>query len=274
MTEIVETSTGYILKVTHNCGFYSNCTMILNFIIKHFNEKKQLPIIIDTTNSFTWYKSIEHIQNDIKHIYVTENTDININHTNDIFISNEEDINFRYTGNVQYIDYKTINYFDILPFVHKYFSPSNTIRDHVHSIQSKYNIDYENTCVLFYRGNDKVTEWYLPDYEKFINTGKQILINNPTIQFLIQSDETEFLNVMKQNFPNSIILNDEIRHINRSRTSVDHVYRDTNTIKSQLFMAIQLIMSKCKYFICTTGNCSFWVALFRENGDNIVQINS
>ena len=274
MTEIIEIPTGYILKINHNCGFYSNCTMILNNIIKHFNEKKLLPISIDTTNSFTWYKSMENIQNDLRPIFFTENTDIDINYINDIIISNKQDIASRYSGDEQFIDYESINYSVITPFIHKYFSPSNRITDLVNSIKNKYNIDYHNTCVLFYRGNDKISECMLPDYNKFIDAGKQLLLQHPTIHFLIQSDETEFLNVMKHHFPNSIILYDEIRHMNRIHNSVDHVYRHTNFTMSQYFLAIQLIMSKCKHIVCTTGNCSFWTALFRENADNIIQINS
>ena len=32
-------------------------------------------------------------------------------------------------------------------------------------------------------------------------------------------------------------------------------------------------MSKCKYVICNTGNCSLWIALYRGNTDNFYQID-
>ena len=31
-------------------------------------------------------------------------------------------------------------------------------------------------------------------------------------------------------------------------------------------------MSKCKYVVCNTGNCSIWIVFFRNNTDNIIQL--
>ena len=46
-----------------------------------------------------------------------------------------------------------------------------------------------------------------------------------------------------------------------------------NYAKATLALAITIIMSKCKYIVCTTGNCSIWIMLYRGNVDNIFQFN-
>ena len=139
-------------------------------------------------------------------------------------------------------------------------------------MENKYNLDYQNICVLFYRGNDKNTETLICDYDQYIDIAKNILNCNPSIQFLIQSDETEFIEKMISEFPSrSFYFSDETRHIHKCNNTVDIVMRDKNHIFSKYFLAITLIMSKCKYMICGSGNCSLWATFYRENNKNIVQ---
>ena len=40
---------------------------------------------------------------------------------------------------------------------------------------------------------------------------------------------------------------------------------------SRYFLAIIIIMSKCKYIICGSGNCSLWIILYRGNVKNVWQ---
>ena len=39
-------------------------------------------------------------------------------------------------------------------------------------MEQKYNLEYDNICVLFYRGNDKQTETYIPCYNDIIERAK------------------------------------------------------------------------------------------------------
>jgi hypothetical protein len=164
-------------------------------------------------------------------------------------------------------------YNDICPFIHKFFSPSTQIQNIIQTIETKYNIDYTNICVLFYRGNDKITETELSGYDRVIEKANQILSENPNILFLIQSDETEFIDVITQNFPsNSFYFKDETRHMNKQNSSVDLIFKETNLHFSKLYLAITIIMSKCKYVVCgSSGNCSIWITFYRGNADNVYQ---
>ena len=95
------------------------------------------------------------------------------------------------------------------------------------------------------------------------------------MRFLIQSDESEFLEEMSNHFKNNFIFKDEIRHIKKDfKKTVDNHGKtpEENFHYSKYFLAIVLIMSRCKYVICNTGNISLWIALYRGNTSNFVQL--
>jgi hypothetical protein len=147
------------------------------------------------------------------------------------------------------------------------------IIDIIKKIEQKYNLVYDNICVLFYRGNDKNTETRICNYDEYLIYAEMVLEQNPTILFLIQSDETEFIDFMTNRFPkNSFYFKDEIRHISQNKkTTVDIELKDQNYEFSKYYLAITIIMSKCKYIICGSGNCSIWIMFYRGNNYNTCQ---
>ena len=250
-----------------NCkaGFYSCCSVRLHNIIEYFNKRKCLPTIVDSSEHYTLYKKENEQNKDILFEYFED-------YNNEIEINYQQNVD--YVETYQYSKYKNLDYNNIIPFVKKYFTPSQQIKKIISDIEKKYNInDYLNICVLFYRGNDKATETNTSKYDDIVVKAKRILSKHPTIQFLIQSDETEFIELMTTEFPmNSFYFKNEIRHINKQMTSVDLINEnDTNREFSKYYLAIMIIMSKCKYIICgSTGNCSIWITFFRENANNVV----
>ena len=250
-----------MLKITHNAGFFSCCTIILEETINYFNREKRLPEVVDTAVSFHMYKPPNKYGLDIKCDYFEINEDKQIEYVHDLYLTNEND-------EQQFSDYKKLNFSMIQPFIDKYFSPSKRILALIYNMEKKYAIDYANTCAIFYRGNDKCTETILPSYEEFVKKANELRLTNPTIKFWIQSDETEFLQHMKSHFPDSIIMNEEIRHMSKVQNSVDNAPGSINYMYSKYFLGITIMMSKCKHVIANAGNCSLWIALFRGNADN------
>jgi hypothetical protein len=81
---------------------------------------------------------------------------------------------------------------------------------------------------------------------------------------------------MREKFPNNIYFKQEIRAMTKCLSSVDLATRDidNNNINykfSKNFLAITIIMSRCKYIVCGTGNCSLWIMFYRKNANNIFQ---
>jgi uncharacterized protein (DUF1330 family) len=290
-------------------GFFSCCTIQLQRILTYFNTNHVLPLHVDSTEQFLFYKTPHNFTTDIKSLYFDDSVINNVpnfsggsatfevsseeafsplpNSSGDLRSPSElvvqrltsplpesdTDINITdLETEEQYSDFTHLNHTKLAPFLKRYFSPSNEIESIIDSIEYKYNIQYENTCVLFFRGNDKCTEMELPSYTQYILAAEQILKQHPNIRFLVQSDETEFLETMVSTFPNSVVFFDEIRHMRRNVNTVDRVFKSQNANMSLFYLAITYIMSRCKHIIFNRGNCSLWIALFRGNSDNIIQL--
>ena len=242
-----------MIKVTHNSGFFSCCSVILDNIVQFINNHHNLPIV-DSSEQFKWYKIKP---GDITYDYFEKNdTNIPITH-------------IKYYHGHQFWDYSRLDY-NIIPLIKKYFSPSLQIINIMNDIEKKYNLDYENICVLFYRGNDKNSETKICSYDEYIQYANEVLEKNPNITFLIQSDETEFIETMTR-FPNSFYFKDEIRHMNKCNKTVDKVFKEQNNLYSKYYLGITILMSKCKYIICGSGNCSIWIMFYRGNCKNVYQ---
>lgn len=254
------------LIVTHNAGFFSCCTIRLLKIIEYINNYKKTPDIIDSTMQFLNYKTRQQQNLDITPRFFNLNKFINIEEKNITLTSDNKEL--------QFSNYKLINFPELKPLIDKYFDPSMEIKKKISMIEEKYKIDYDNTICLFYRGNDKTRETNLPTYSDFNDKLNSIIEKKS--QILIQSDETEFLNYFQKLYPkSSLIFEDEIRHVGKSDVSVENLKYDA-TVEEKLdfiynFIAIVIIMSKCKKIICTSGNISLFIALYRNNSNNIYQ---
>jgi hypothetical protein len=56
-----------------------------------------------------------------------------------------------------------------------------------------------------------------------------------------------------------------------NNSTVDKVFKLLNHDFSKYYLAITIIMSKCNYIICNSGNCSIWIMLYRGNSNNVDQ---
>ena len=252
-----------MIKTEHNAGFFSCCAVKLTQIVDFINSNKKLPDSVDSSEQFKWYKNDKNKNNDITFDYFE-----NYNNIKDVNIIHP--INYHWEH--QYKNYNDLDYKCITPLIKKYFSSSVEINKIINNIEKKYNLIYENICVLFYRGNDKNTETKKCSYNEYLNYAKQLLKKNAKIVFLIQSDETEFIKFMTNNFPNNTFyFKDEIRHMKKCNSTVDIKMSFQNYEFSKNYLGITIIMSKCKYIICGSGNCDEWIMLYRGNNKNVIQ---
>jgi len=249
------------ITIKHSFGFFSCCSVKLSELVNYINLNKKTPINVDSSEQFSWYKNME--DKDITYNYFE-----NYNNITNVIINTS--INYHHTH--QFNNYSDVDYGNLNGIICKYFSPSDNIIERIRNIENKYNLIYENVCVLFYRGNDKATETKLCDYDEYLTYANEVLQKRPNIVFLIQSDETEFIEFMSNTFPdNSFYFNDEIRHLHKCLDTVDKKMRKTNSEFSKQYLAITIIMSKCKYIICGSGNCSIWIMLYRNSNKNVAQ---
>lgn len=251
-----------MLSITHNAGFFSCCSVRICRILNYFSKYKLLPSAIDSSNMFSMYK-------------INNNTDVtydffeHYDNINDKIIYVKEIPINRY--NFQFSNYKDVDYKSIIPFVKKYFTPSLNIKYIFNNLKIKYNIDHNNCIGLYYRGTDKCAETRIDTYENYYNKLIELTNKEPNLQILIQTDTAQFLNYINEKKINNVIVISEnsVSHTNRGihkEKAPSDNYNDIQTL-----FATFLIISKCKYIICSSGNCSIWMMYYRENANNVFQ---
>lgn len=251
------------LSITHNSGFFSCSSIALRELLTYYNNQRGLPNFLDRSYQYYFYKTDTSI--DVSKIIFRENRNFDIPYIKDIHITSED-------REDQFSDYKKINFDDIIPFVEKYFTPSDFVEDRVSTFKKDYDIDYENTCGVFYRGNDKSTETSIADYESFIKKSKRVLEQFPEIKFLVQTDENEFLEEFKSNFSNNTKCINEIDRMDKQIGCVFYgVPGDRKFQHGVDYFSAVLIQSRCKHLITHSGNGGMWAILYRGHANNVYQ---
>ena len=253
-----------MLKITHNAGFFSCCFVKLYNIIKYYKETKQIPLEVDSSSQFNFYK-ISNI--DITYDFFEHYNNIDIDIDSILDTKNDKIINW----DEQFVNFKTVDYKSIVPFIKKYFYPSYQITNICKHLQLKYNIDTSNCVALYYRGTDKCIETKLDTFDSYYNKLREIVDKYNTMQILIQTDSAQFLDYIKnKSIKNLIIINENTTSYTNNGIHKEKTQKE-NYIDIKNLFATFLIISKCKYIICSSSNGSIWIMYYRENANNVYQ---
>lgn len=249
-----------MIKITHDAGFFSCCSVKLLDIKNYFQKQGKLPLKVDSSESFRKYKIN---RKDITFDFFEHYNNINI----DLEYEKYKNIIFQHQ---QFHDYKKIDYNLVTPFIKKYFTPSKNIENIVNNLLLKYNIDVDNCVSLYYRGTDKIRETKIDSFDSYYQKLNEIINKNKNLQILIQTDSAPFLDYIKKRINNIIVINENsVSYKNKGIHNEKKKYENYNDMKN-LFSTF-LIISKCKYFICSSGNCSIWMMYYRQNINNVHQ---
>ena len=169
-----------------------------------------------------------------------------------------EFINFNHGW--QYGWYNQIEILIIANLANKVCPLSNQILDKSFEFWNKI-ID---RAAILYRGNDKQLEVPKTDY----NTMLQMAIDSGYKSWIIQTDEIEFYEFWKINFPDSIRF-EELPLINSHPTS--YVIGENRSKFLINFLAALKAISMAPVLLTTTGNTGLWTLIFRGNYKNVYQ---
>jgi hypothetical protein len=248
------------IKINHNWGFFSCCSVRYYKIVKHFNNCNCLPVI-DSRETFKMYNPYDR---DITFDFFND-------YSNNLIIKPKKymiDI-----MNFQFSDYKNIDYTYTTQFIKKYFDVSDKIRDKYNTLISKYKIIPEKCIGLYYRATDKIKETSIDSFESYYNKLINVVNNtDKNIQVILQTDSTQFLEYMKDKCisMNIIIIDENNTSVNKKGIHNEN-NKECNYKDIQYFFATILIFSKCKYIVCSSGNCSVWMMYYRGDALNVHQ---
>lgn len=182
-----------------------------------------------------------------------------------------------YAHDHQYKPYSQLDYKNVTPVMKTFFQPSSEIIQIVSHFENKYDIDAANCIAVYYRGTDKSTETKLDTFNSYYDKLINVLNSNNNCKILLQSDSTQFMEYMKSKFKGSsyfaklVIIDENVTTISTTRGV--HLERTGQTNHSDIkyLLAAVLLISKCKHIICSSGNVSIWMMLYRGNSANVHQ---
>ena len=248
------------LVILHNSGFYSCCSIRLRKIINWYNEYKKLPIV-DSAGQWGMYKDKEE---DISTKFFNTSTTLDMKYIDYVDFSSDviED---------QFSNYSKINFDLVGFFIKKYYNVSDDVLLIKNKLISKYNIDIDKTIAVCYRATDKKKEVNIPSYQEMFSKIRNIQSQYPEHKLLIQSDEQEFIEASRQEFPYHIHF-EESRKVSSNHRAVQFYFPQGEKVyHAQVFLAIMQILSECSRVILNSGNVGMWVCLFRNNTKGVSQ---
>ena len=246
----------------NGCGFFSCFTIIMQNIVTFYNRSRRLPKKINASTFFVFYK--DDPNEEIFNHYVEEP-----GLTTDVLPFEYKHISFGIVS--QYMDFTNYNYERIKPLMDIYFKPNKKVLDTIEYLKKKYELNMENTLSVYYRGTDKRTETKLGNNEMFEEKINKVLEKDPNLDILIQSDSKSFIDYYSEKYPKAKFISE-----NKTSIRVDGIHKEIKDKKvnhDDMFTLLStfLLISKSKYIICNSSNCSLWIHLYRGNGNNVIQ---
>jgi FkbM family methyltransferase len=248
-----------IIKVSHDAGFFSVCNINLLHVLNYYNSNKKF-CKLDTSDQWNWYKD-ESI--DIYPKFFKYSTDSFETHPQSYLNSNCE---------IQFSNYKLLNFDFINPFIKKYFNFSDEVLSIEQNLINKYQINFDEIISICYRGGDKARETNLPSYEEILINLNEVKNQYPNCKILVQSDEIEFCDYIKLHYDDVIIFEETIKLKKSDFSAVQyHTPHGQKVRTAQNFLAVMSIMSKSHSVIINSGSVGMFVCLFRGNSNNVHQ---
>jgi hypothetical protein len=257
------------LTISWDAGFFSCCSVKLYKLVEYVNQEKELPRSTDESELFTLYKPEQYQHQDITDHFFTKKPWCSIDYSGSYI----DPVSLTLE---QFQPYSAIQFNVLKPFVDHSFSCSQTLLDLQSALLEKYAIDVSNTCAIYFRGSDKRIETILGSFESYAHKMRDIVAVQPDIQFILQSDCYEFVKYMVTyattlNIQNNIIIIEE--NIVTSGIYGLHYTREGEKAYNDIkyLLATVTILARCKHIVCSSGNVSFWMMLFRGNAHNVHQ---
>jgi hypothetical protein len=156
-------------------------------------------------------------------------------------------------------------------FIDKYYDFSEEVLNIYYQFLDKYKIIPNNTIAICYRGNDKCWETHLPSHEDFIEKVQMLKNEYKDFNILLQTDEIEMFDKMKNEFTDLISI-DEIKRIyNDKKNQVADTISVDKTKNAISFLAVIKILSECNKIIVNSSNVGLWSILYRGNSNGVYQ---
>lgn len=264
-----------LLFTTHDYGTYSIITETIKLIVNEMANNKK-PACINFQKCFSRYKTKKNKNSD----YYPFLFNSNIQNIQDFKIP--QNIKGDMFGNplwATYVTYKKLNLEFYKNIIDTYFSPSTQVNEKYLKLINDYNIDFNKTIAVCYRGTDKYKECKTTNPEKFIELINKLIEQNPNHKILIQTDDKYAQELFVNTFKDKCFYIKENVTVKGNKGIYEifntKEYENCDLINfTQTFDATCRIIANCDVVVINSSNVSCYIAFCRGNSKNFYQFDA
>ena len=248
------------LDITHSAGFFSNCSVTLWGLTRMYPSERYMKVNWPCQDL---WRNDDQAGKNLFDLYFDPNSDLDTHALAKLSPIDHHGV------------YRDLRFDKLTPYISNYFAPSEIVRKQLNELVNKYEIDYNNTIGLAYRGTDKFTE-LTPVPPRYYATEVQRLISkNPRLRVLLQTDQEQIRDIFAKELGESVFYFSELP-VTKSSTGIHNMSREdwgiSNFEFGVMLLAVVNIFAKCKYVVTHTGNVSLWMYLYRGSARNTCQL--
>jgi hypothetical protein len=248
------------LTIRWNYGFFSNCSVTLWALTKLHPSKSFVKV---NWASQDRYRDSDQAGENLFDLYFEQNTKADTHQLLPL-----SPVNHHGT-------YADLPFERLTPYIQNYFVPSHIVQKKQKELLQKYNIDYEKTMSLWYRGTDKWTEIAPIPPKFYIDEARRLLAKHPDLRVLVQTDQEQVRDQCASYFGEQAFYFDEMP-VTPSSIPIDHISQDYMRISNFEFgvtlLAVVNLIANCKYVVSHTGNVGLWIYLYRGRAEGMCQL--
>jgi hypothetical protein len=234
------------------------------------------PLVNFLNENYLLYKNDFEVHIDGTNVWKNFKTDIDTKNLYDELFKQDFDkkITLPYNGICadNWTILKNEDFTNMNSLLQKYFQLSDKqalLFDH---ILKKYSQDFNKTIGVHYRGTDKHKEVLLAPPTSYINLCENILITDPELSIMIQTDQKQVRDLFKQHFKSKCWFIEELP-VTEDNVGLHFNYSDKIALAKYMEIAVRLL-ARCKHLIVGTSNVATFIGAHRNCSKNIYQFNT
>ena len=248
------------LHVSHDAGFFSNCTVAVRNLHELQQKHGIVPSDIDFSGSFLGYRTGALLAQSDPYDRFFRRNRINAGALKIPYL--------RHHG-----IYSLLRHSQTRPLIDRFFVPSSEVFERKRQLIVEHQIDLAKTVAVVYRGTDKASEVVLAPPKKYIDRTSRILDELPDHRVWIQTDQRSVRDAFLDHFGDRCFfvgempVTDKDTAVHLNPEELTHDPADFGV----LLLAVVLSVAGASYVVNHTGNMALWVCLYRGNSHRMDQ---
>jgi len=248
------------IEITVESGFFALCTHTLLALTQCYPSETYFKVNWSRQNQ---WRNNDQIGKNLFELYFHPNPAVDLHSLAEVRPTHQSLI------------YEDLDFEKLNPYIQNYFLPSEIVRAKQEELLRNYNIEYENTIGLCYRGTDKWLEIAQIQPEYYVQEVKRLIAQDPELKVLIQTDQLQIRDRFVRALGERAFFLSELP-VSSSAIGI-HAMSESERGISNFELGIRLlaavtILAKCKYTITHTGSIGLWTYLFRGTPKNGCQL--